>query len=268
MRNERPRRLSEEIKKNVKQLKLTWTKSGSDLWNTQKGSGKFSKKWDWRFDNLCEFRCLSALEILNNCEVKKRQLSYKALYRCQERSGIYLAQTLKRNIIRWIKVSPLNAKDTAPSEVINDASQILKCPKQWWNAWNHVLACADSGIFTFLTIVILAHQNSIFSSSDAREKLKFWGAIVGTRAHVGTRSQICILGFWPYLMIWMHLRRSKWLKRPQNGGLRTERVEEYCPRRLSFLDRVNIDQASTWATWLTLQECPIIRMNLRHVRRR
>ena len=93
------------------------------------GFGKFLKKWDWRFDNLCEFRCLSALEILNNYEVKKRQLSYKALYRRQERSGIYPAQTLKRNIIRWIKISPLDAKDTAPSKVINDASQILKRQK-------------------------------------------------------------------------------------------------------------------------------------------
>ena len=73
---------------------------------------------------------MSALEILNNFEVKKRQLSYKALYRCQERSGIYLAQTLKRNIIRWIKISPLDAKDTVLSEVINDASRIPKRQKQ------------------------------------------------------------------------------------------------------------------------------------------
>ena len=38
---------------------------------------------------------------------------------------------------------------------------------------NYVLACADLGIFTFLTIVIMVDQNYIFSSSDAREKLKF-----------------------------------------------------------------------------------------------
>ena len=126
MRNERLRRVSEEIKKSSKKLELTWTKSGSDLWNTQKGSGKFSKKWDWRFDNLCEFRCLSALEILNNCEVKKKQLSYKALYRCQEMSGIYPAQTLKENVIHWIKISPLDAKDIVPLAVINDASRISK----------------------------------------------------------------------------------------------------------------------------------------------
>ena len=73
---------------------------------------------------------MSALEILNNCEVKKKQLSYKALYRCQEMSGIYPAQTLKRNIVHWIKVSPLDAKDATPSEVINEASQIPKRQKQ------------------------------------------------------------------------------------------------------------------------------------------
>ena len=37
-------------------------------------------------------------------------------------SGSYPAQTLKENVARWIKVSPLDPKDTAPSGVINDAS--------------------------------------------------------------------------------------------------------------------------------------------------
>ena len=52
------------------------------------------------------------------------------LYRGQERSGIYLAQTLKENVVCWIKISPLNAKDTASPEIINDASRILKRQKQ------------------------------------------------------------------------------------------------------------------------------------------
>ena len=39
-------------------------------------------------------------------------------------SGSYLTQTLKENVIRWIKVSPLDAKYTAPPRVSNDASQI------------------------------------------------------------------------------------------------------------------------------------------------
>ena len=66
------------------------------------------------------------LEILNDCEVKKKQISYEALYRGQEMSEIYPAQTLKENVVRWTKISPLDAKDTAPPEVINDALQIPK----------------------------------------------------------------------------------------------------------------------------------------------
>ena len=89
-----------------------------------------------------------------------------------------------------------------------------------------------------------------------------------TNLCVRTRAQICTLGLGPYLMIWICPKRSKWLKKLQDGGSRTERVEEYSPRRLSFSDRINIDQASTWATWVTFQECPTIRMNLKHVQRR
>ena len=66
------------------------------------------------------------LEILNDYEVKKKQISYEALYRGQEMSGIYPAQILKENFVHWIKISPLDAKDTAPPEVINDASRIPK----------------------------------------------------------------------------------------------------------------------------------------------
>ena len=52
-----------------------------------------------------------------------------------------------------------------------------------------------------------------------REKSKFWGAIVGTKAQVG------ILDLGPYLVMWIRPRRSKWLERPQNGGSRKGRVE-------------------------------------------
>ena len=38
------------------------------------------------------------------------------------------------------------------------------------------------------------------------------------------------------------------IREAQNEGSRKERVEEYYPRRLSFSDRMNIGQASTWAT--------------------
>ena len=74
---------------------------------------------------------MSALEILNYSEEKKRQFSCQALYRELKISEIYPVQTLKENIVRWIKTSPLDAKDTAPSKVINDISRILKRQKQW-----------------------------------------------------------------------------------------------------------------------------------------
>ena len=69
---------------------------------------------------------MSLLEILNDCEVKKKQISFEALYKGQEMSGIYPVQTLKENVVRWIKISPLDTKDTALPKVINDASRILK----------------------------------------------------------------------------------------------------------------------------------------------
>ena len=65
---------------------------------------------------------------------------------------------------------------------------------------------------------------------------------------VGTRAQICILGLKPYLIMWIRLRRSKRLDKPQNEGSHTKKVEEYNPRRLSFSNRMNVGQASTWAT--------------------
>ena len=40
---------------------------------------------------------------------------------------------------------------------------------------------------------------------------------------VGMRAQICILGLKPYLIMWIHPRRSKQLDRSQNGGSRTEK---------------------------------------------
>ena len=74
---------------------------------------------------------MSALEILNYGEEKKRQLSYHALYKGLEMSGIYFVQTLKENVVRWIKTSPLDAKDITPPKIINDALRILKHQKQW-----------------------------------------------------------------------------------------------------------------------------------------
>ena len=74
---------------------------------------------------------MSALEILDDCEVKKKKLSYQALYKGQKMSGIYPAQTLKENVVRLIKTSPLDAKEITPPKIINDASRIPKHQKQW-----------------------------------------------------------------------------------------------------------------------------------------
>ena len=47
-----------------------------------------------------------------------------------------------------------------------------------------------------------------FFSLDKREKLKFWGVIVGAKA------RICTLSLKPYSLMGMRPRKSKWLGRP------------------------------------------------------
>ena len=64
---------------------------------------------------------------------------------------------------------------------------------------------------------------------------------------VGTRVQIYILGLKPYLVTWIRPRRNKRLDRLQNRVSHTEKVEEGSLRRLSFSNRVNVGQASSWA---------------------
>ena len=46
-------------------------------------------------------------------------------------SGIYSAQILKENVVRWIKTHLLDVKDIASRKVINDALRIPKRQKQW-----------------------------------------------------------------------------------------------------------------------------------------
>ena len=41
-------------------------------------------------------------------------------------SGSYLTQTLKENVVRGIKVSLLDAKDTVSPRIVNDALRIPK----------------------------------------------------------------------------------------------------------------------------------------------
>ena len=57
---------------------------------------------------------------------KGEMISFEALYRGQEMSGNYPAQILRKNIICWIYVSPLDARDIAPTGAINSASWISK----------------------------------------------------------------------------------------------------------------------------------------------
>ena len=78
-------------------------------------------------------------------------------------SGSYAVQILKENVVCWIKTHPLDVKDTSPPKVINDASRIPKRQKQWWNNWSHISTCVNLDIFTILTTVTLASQNSFFS---------------------------------------------------------------------------------------------------------
>ena len=77
-------------------------------------------------------------------------------------SRSYPARILKENVVCWIKIHSLDVKDTVLPKVINDASRILKRQKQWWNDWSHVPTCVNLDIFTVLTTITLASQNSIF----------------------------------------------------------------------------------------------------------
>ena len=47
--------------------------------------------------------------------------------------GIYPTQISKGNTVCWIKIPPLDARDTTPPKVLNDASRIPKRQKQWRN---------------------------------------------------------------------------------------------------------------------------------------
>ena len=75
-----------------------------------------------------------------------------------------------------------------------------------------------------------------FFSLDKKEKLKFWGAIVGEKA------QICVLGPKPYLLMWIRPRRNKWLGEAQSVESHKEKMKGYSPRSLYSLDTKNISQ--------------------------
>ena len=90
------------------------------------------KKRSW--NNLClreggKSLCVWYLWNLKTCENGEMMSSF-ILYKGQERSEIYLTQTLKENVVHWIKISPWDAQDAAPPKIINDASWISKRQKQ------------------------------------------------------------------------------------------------------------------------------------------
>ena len=95
------------------------------------------------------------------------------------------------------------------------------------------------------------NNNNKLKIKIKKERKRTWLIVIKNfdiYIYVGARAQICILSLKPYLIMWIHPRRSKRLDRPRNGGSHTEKMEEYSPRRLSFLNGVNVGQASTWAT--------------------
>ena len=107
MKNGRPRRFSEEIKKNSK-LKLTWTKAGTDLRNSWEDLWKF---FESMMDDLMFGVSLNVWMLWRFWTVMKNRENnpLMSLYiRDWKRGGFYPAQILKGNTVRWIKIPPLD----------------------------------------------------------------------------------------------------------------------------------------------------------------
>ena len=51
------------------------------------------------------------------------------------------------------------------------------------------------------------------------------GKIKVLSGYWGDKGPVGILGLGPYLVMWIHLKRSKWLERPHNGGSHKGRLE-------------------------------------------
>ena len=66
-----------------------------------------------------------------------------------------------------------------PPKVLNDVSRVPKRQKQLWDDENDPFMHVSLNVFVILNVIIFTSQNYIFFSSDKREKLKFWGAIIG-----------------------------------------------------------------------------------------
>ena len=130
----------------------------------------------------------------------------------------------------------------------------MKCLKLW--------SCmCKFGYFYIFNHHYFGRSKSYFFSSNTREKLRFWGAIVGVRAQIG------IMGLAPYSRTWIHPRRSKWVGDAQSVELHKEKMKGYSPRSLHSSDTKNIDQADIWAVfterWTVQFKCRIPIRNLR-----
>ena len=130
--NNRPMRLSEEIKKDSK-LKLTWTKARTDLWNSWKDLWRF---FESVMDDLMFGVSLNVWKLWRFWTVMKKRENNTLMsfyIRDWKRGGFYPTQILKGNTVRWIKISPLDARSIMPPKILNDVSRVPKRQKQWWN---------------------------------------------------------------------------------------------------------------------------------------
>ena len=123
--NDGSRRLFEEIKKDSK-LKLMWTKVGIDLRNS----------WEdlWRFfesvtNDLMFGVSLNVWMLWRFWTVMKKSENntLMSLYiRDWKWGGFYPTQILKENMVRWIKIPPLDARSITPPKILNDVSRVPK----------------------------------------------------------------------------------------------------------------------------------------------
>ena len=89
---------------------------------------------------------------------------FRRLYiRNLKRRGFYPAQILKRNLDRWIKAPPLDARSVTPPKVLNDISRVLKRQKQLWDDENDPSTCVSLNVFMVLNVIIFTSQNYTFS---------------------------------------------------------------------------------------------------------
>ena len=79
-----------------------------------------------------------------------------------------------------------------PPKALNDVLRVPKRQKQVWDDENDPSTRVSLNAFVVLNVIIFTSQNYIFSPRT-REKIKFWGAIVGGKDlnfYVGPQTPI------------------------------------------------------------------------------